>query len=531
MAKNGISRRHFLFGSLLTAAIPVGGFGTVPSLKFMGYVSPNEKLNIGCIGAGGRAASDIRGVSTQNIVALADPDSVRAARMFKAFPNVPKFKDFRRMFDQMGDQIDAVTIAIPDFMHGTAAMWAMERGKHVYCEKPLTHTPWEARMLTQAAERYKVATQMGNQGYSNDGTRIAAEIIWSGAIGDVTEVHAWTNRPEWPQGFDRIPPAQPVPDTLDWDVWLGIAAERDYTGGDAVYRKDEHTGSGFYQPFKWRGFLDLGCGPVGDMACHILGPANMALLLGAPTSVETIKRVGTNSLTYPSQTVTRFEFPARKNMGPVTVYWYDAQTGPAYWPPDIPHDQFLIGGPGAFGDGPPNSGEGVLPPEPGAPSTKPSPAPAARKSAPPSAESVMRAENRNGTVFVGTKGYLTTDTYGSKVRLLPESKYRGYTLPPEILTRSPGHYAEWIGACKGGVRASSDFRISGPFTEWVLLATIAMRVPGKLEWDSANLRFTNSDEANKYIMPNFRKPWSDVWNGKKLESVAEADQSCPVAPY
>src|SRR5882724_4554382 len=216
-----LTRRHFFYGSLLAGAVPTAGFGSTPSLKFMGYKSPNEKLNIASIGAGGKAATDIQGCSSENIVALADPDDKRAERMFKLHANVPKYKDFRRMLDKEAKNIDAVIIAIPDFMHATAAMWAMERGKHVYVQKPLTRAIWEARMLTENAAKYKVATQMGNQGYSNEGTRLCSEMIWSGEIGHVTEVHAWTNRPIWPQGLTEQPKEAAVPATLDWDTWIG----------------------------------------------------------------------------------------------------------------------------------------------------------------------------------------------------------------------------------------------------------------------------------------------------------------------
>jgi predicted dehydrogenase len=225
MAYN-FTRRHFFFGSLFAGAVPAAGFGTVPSLRTLGYKSPNEKLNIASIGAGGKASSDITGCSLENIVALCDVDDKRAEQKFKQYEKVPKYKDFRRMLDEQGNGIDAVIVAIPDFMHATAATWCMERGKHVYVQKPLTRTVWEARQLMEAANKYKVATQMGNQGYSNEGTRQAAEMIWAGEIGNVTEVHAWTDRPIWPQGLTAIPPSEPVPDTLDWDLWLGIAEKR-----------------------------------------------------------------------------------------------------------------------------------------------------------------------------------------------------------------------------------------------------------------------------------------------------------------
>src|SRR5512146_1456704 len=190
-----ISRRYFFFGTMLAGAVPSGGFASTPSLKMLGYKSPNEKLNIAAIGAGGKGASDIAGCSEENIVAMADPDSKRAEKTFAAHPQVPKYTDFRKMLDKEGGHIDAVLVSCPDHMHATAAMWAMERGKHVYCQKPLTRTVWEAQQLALAAAKHKVATQMGNQGYSRDGTRECCEIIWNGDIGDVTEIHAWTNRP------------------------------------------------------------------------------------------------------------------------------------------------------------------------------------------------------------------------------------------------------------------------------------------------------------------------------------------------
>ncbi len=227
-----ITRRYFFYGSLLAGAVPAVGFGSTPSLKSLGYKSPNEKLNFGSIGAGGQAASNIQAAApTENIVALCDVDDRRAANMFTRFDKAPKYKDFRQMLDKEGKNIDAVIVAIPDHMHATAAMWCMERGKHVYVQKPLVRTVWEARQLREAATKYKVATQMGNQGYSNEGTRQAAEIVWNGDIGGVTEVHAWSDRPMWPQGLTEIPKEDPIPSTLDWDLWLGIAEKRPVHGG------------------------------------------------------------------------------------------------------------------------------------------------------------------------------------------------------------------------------------------------------------------------------------------------------------
>src|SRR5215469_3661099 len=281
------TRRHFFFGTLLAGAVPSGGFGSTASLKTLGYKSPNEKLNIASIGAGGKASRDIDGCATENIVARCDVDEKKANKFRdERFKDAPKYKDFRQMLDKEKG-IDAVIVAIPDHMHATAAHWAMERGKHVYCQKPLTRTIWEARQLQDAANKYKVATQMGNQGYSNEGTRQVAEMIWAGEIGNVTQVHAWTDRPIWPQGLKEIPSPDAVPSTLDWDLWQGISEKRPYTSGGKGYPT---KWGNFYQPFNWRGFYDYGCGALGDMACHILGAPNLALRLSAPTSVECVKK-------------------------------------------------------------------------------------------------------------------------------------------------------------------------------------------------------------------------------------------------
>src|SRR5215471_9759512 len=259
-----ISRRHFFYGSLLAGAVPTTGFGSTVNLKFMGYKSPNEKLNFAAIGSGGQGATNLQAAApTENIVALCDVDDRRAAATFKKYPDAHRYKDFRQMLDKEGKGIDSVIIAIPDHMHATCAVWCMERGKHVYTQKPLVRTIWEARQLRAAAHKYKVATQMGNQGYSNEGTRQAAELVWNGDIGKVAEVHAWTDRPLWPQGLTEIPKPDPVPETLDWDLWLGIAADRPFTAGGTT-QPDRWDGF-FYQPFNWRGFYDFGCGALGDM--------------------------------------------------------------------------------------------------------------------------------------------------------------------------------------------------------------------------------------------------------------------------
>jgi predicted dehydrogenase len=504
------TRRHFFFGTLLAGAVPAGGFGSARSLGRLGYKSPNEKLNIASIGAGGKASSDIDACASENIVALCDVDEKQAAQTFKRYEKAAKYKDFRVMLDKQGREIDAVIVSIPDFMHATAAMWCMERGKHVYVQKPLTRTVWEARKLREAANKYKVATQMGNQGYSNEGTRQAAEIIWAGEIGNVTEVHAWTDRPIWPQGLAEIPPPDQVPSTLDWEDWLGIANARPYTSGGKGY---PNRYGYFYQPFNWRGFYDFGCGALGDMACHILGAPNLALMLGAPASVECLQKEGASEFMFPRKSVIRFDFPARGSMPPVKLTWYDGlKETPEI--PGVPKGELLGDLPSRPMRRPEGKGAGR-----GA-------APAQGPRGPRSFSGVVgrvfdwaeyeavrqdseaRVPPPDGSVFIGEKGILTTGTYGEQTRLIPVEKMKDYRFPPPLLTRSPGHYRDWIRACKGGDPACSNFNVAAPFVEWMLLGVVALRVEGKLEWDPTKMRFTNNSAANKYLKPTIRKGWS-----------------------
>src|SRR4051794_4787523 len=343
MSDRRFSRRYFFYGTLLAGAVPQGGFGQT-SLKALGYKSPNEKLNLAAIGAGGQPAADLRQAhaGVENVVALADVDWLRGNESFERFPKATRYKDFRQMLDKSGKEIDAVVIGTPDHMHAYCALHAMQAGKHVYVEKPLTRTAGEARLLGQAAEKYKVATQMRNQGYSHDATRVACEIFWSGEIGEVKEVHAWMGLTSWPQGMTKIPPPTPVPDNLDWDLWLGTAAARPFTSGDDEYMKfvaDRNARSGrggggaggpgqsafgFYLPFNWRGFYDFGSSLIGDWGVHILGPANWALQLDPQylVSVECIKKDSTPPFTFPDDLSIRYDFGPRPGMPPVTIYWY-----------------------------------------------------------------------------------------------------------------------------------------------------------------------------------------------------------------
>jgi predicted dehydrogenase len=414
-----------------------------------GQQPPSEKLNVGCVGVGGmQGASDVRNVSGENIYALCDVDETFLGKMSDKYPKAKVYRDFREMLDKEQKNLQGVTVTIPDHMHASVALWAMERGIGVYCQKPLTQSVWEARLLTKAAEKYKVATQMGNQGYSHEATRVACEIIWSGEIGDVTEVHSMHSG-GFSRGIKEWPPAEDVPKTVNWDLWTGRAAEHPY--------------SSKIHPINWRGFLDYGTQMIGDWGIHMLGPANWALQLGSPTSVECTAVSGVNPVTYPSYAC-KLEFPERPNkyvksgkMPPVTVYWYEGEM--------------------------------------------------ARKVPTPKG---LTAEDIRGSneIFVGTKGFLGTGGRGESYTLLPRSKKEGFQKPAAVLKRSPGHFADWIRACKGGEPACSNFGVSGPYTAWMLLGAISWRFPNeKLLWDGKSLRFTNNEKANEFVKPKFRKGW------------------------
>jgi hypothetical protein len=367
---------------------------------------------------------------------------------------------------------------------------------------------------------------MGNQGYSNEGTRQCAEIVWSGEIGNVTEVHAWSDRPLWPQGLTEIPKEDPVPGTLDWDLWLGVAERRPFTSGGKT--EPDRWGGFFYQPFNWRGFYDFGCGALGDMACHILGAPNMALHLSRRkiVGVECIKKEGTSEFMFPKASVTRYDFAPYGDMPALKVFWYDglkespkiAGVPEGEWIGDPP---FLMQ-PRAGGA----TGQGASPGQPsgargqgrGAMGQNAGPAGHDFRSPgrvfnwedfqamrAPGAQ--LRFPTPDGSLFIGDKGMLTTGTYGDVTRLLPVEKMKDYRMPPPLLTRSPGHMRDFIRACKGGDPACSNFEVAAPFVEWMLLGVIALRHEGKLEYDPDKMRITNNAEANKLLKPMLRKGW------------------------
>jgi len=517
MHENRFSRRYFFYGSLLAGAVPSGGFGSTPSLPSMGYKSFNEKLNIAAIGLGTRGPTILRGAAvTENVVALCDVDDANAASAYKTYPKATTYKDFRKLFDKEGKNIDAVMVATPDHLHASVALLAMQHGKHVYCEKPLTRTAWESRLLAEAAVKYKVATQMGNQGFNHEALKTACEILWSGEIGEVREVHAFTGsiyggQPNLP---DTGPEATPVPDTLDWDLWVGPAASRPYNP-----LINGH----------WRAFQDFSTGgSLGDWLVHCLGPAHLALHLdkASPISVECVTVEGKNQWLWPVRAHTVFEFPARADMPPVTIHAYQNMRGDFQNPPGMAENDRLFPtmnnlatekgrafpetGDGTMLVGDQLTADGRPVPQPGR-GGPPSGAGGARAGAPrggpiPGGDPALRAPG-NGSVFVGSKGYMATVSRGEGVWLLPASRWADYKLPPQLLQRGVNHQQDWIRACKGGAPGVSEFAVGSKYIEWLALGTIAVRVPGKLMWDAKSMRFTNSEEANKYLKPFTRKGW------------------------
>ena len=466
-ANTSLTRRQFLRGAALSATAFMVVPGSVLGLR--GATSPNGKLNLAGIGIGGQGAHDLGQMESENIVALCDVDKNYAGRIFKKYSKAQQFTDYRQMLDQMKD-LDGVVVATPDHHHAFAAMEAIKRGKHVYCEKPLTHSVWEARHLAQAAHEAKVATQMGNQGQASEDTRRLCEFVWAGVIGDVHEAHIWTDRPSqglfneyWPQGVARPTDTPPVPATLDWDLWLGPAPLRPY-----------HP---VYLPFKWRGWRDFGTGALGDIGCHAMDPVFSALKLSAPLSVQAAS-TRVNEESYPLGSMVTYQFPARSAepqannchvkglsgaeaggvaMPPCKLVWYDGGLRPPR-PDGLPDGQRM-------GD--------------------------------------------NGRLLIGEKGFIL----GNEV--YPESLGKKANTIPKTIPRSADHYREWIAACKGGKAAGSNFDFAGPLAESVLLGNVALRVQlrddltlRKLLWDSAALKFTNLDEANRFIRNEYRAGWS-----------------------
>jgi len=464
---NTFNRRKFIKSASLAGA----GFFIVPRhVLGRGFVAPSDKLNIAGIGAGGKGESDLSEFSKSpnvNIVAMADVDDRQAVRSRTRFPKANYYKDFREMLSKEKNNIDACSISTPDHTHAVASLAAMQLGKHVYTQKPLTHDIYEARALTEAAKKYRLVTQMGNQGGSGDGVRRAKEIYDAGLIGDVHTAYAWTNRPVWPQGIPTPTGKFDVPPELNWDLWLGTAKYIDYNPA--------------YLPFNWRGWWAFGTGALGDMACHIMDPIYRMLPILYPDSVEcsvaTIYKEMWNDTPNPDgcppSSIIHLNYPRTDGKGNIKVSWFDGGLLPQRPDELLPEE--------AFG----NWDGGVL--------------------------------------LEGTKGKLLMDCYGENPRLLPTKLMKEVTLPTQTIARVPeGHYIQWVNACIAGYdkgTTSSPFAYAGPFTESILIGNLAIRsylmknkdqYPGrkKLLWDGTHMKITNFDDANSFVKRDYREGWS-----------------------
>ena len=463
--KKQASRRQFVKQTAAAAA----GFMIVPRhVLGRGFVAPSDKLVIAGIGAGGKGADDLAEFSSSpnaTIAYLCDVDDRQIASSLKRFPKAKHYYDFREMLEKEHQHIDAVSVSIPDSMHAFAAIAAMQLGKHVYVQKPLTHDIYEARMLTEAAKRYKVVTQMGNQGSSGDGVRTMQEWYNAGIIGDATEIHVWTNRPVWPQGKGTPPGVETLPPGLKWDLWLGVAKAQ-------PYHQD-------YIPFSWRGYWDFGTGALGDMGCHLIDPAFKTVGLGYPSEVE-CSQTSLYSQRWeadyfpescPASSSIILKFPGKTGKPDVKMYWTDGGI--------LPERPEELGANEVFGD------------------------------------------DGNGMLLIGTKGKMLCGTYGANPQLLPTSKTASVKVPQTLPRVPEGHYHQWINACLAGYgkkELSSSFDYAGPLTETILMGNLALRswnikvgetFPGrkKLLWDAVNMKITNFDEANQYVKREYRTGW------------------------
>ncbi|MDA1045212.1 MAG: Gfo/Idh/MocA family oxidoreductase [Verrucomicrobia bacterium] len=427
MKHSTISRRSFLRATACgTAATLLPAKPLMAASKSIrkGEIITGRKLNIAAIGCGGKGESDIGSMASENIVALCDVDFARGQRTFNRFPEAKRFRDYREMLTEMDEQIDGVTVSTPDHTHFPAAMMAIEMGKHVYVQKPLTHTVAEARLLTEAARKHKVVTQMGNQGHSNEGTRLMKEWVEAGVIGEVREVHVWTNRPIWPQNIQAPKEKMTPPATLDWNRWIGAAPFRDF-----------HSS---YMPFNWRGWWEWGCGAIGDMGCHTMDSNYWALSLGAPTHVSA-EVDGGNDLSCPAGSVVTYDFPARGDMPPVTYKWFDGSRKPPR--PEVLEagrnlsgsGQILYGSKGVIMDGSDYCESPRLIPE-----------------------SAMQAFTRPPKTL----------------ERVPEGHYVNWLRGIKGEVEAP----------------SSNFEHAGPLTEMALLGNVAVRAGVAFNWDSKKLR-------------------------------------------
>jgi len=461
--KTGFSRRDFVKGVCGLSAFAIvpryvlGGDGNTP---------PSEKINIACIGVGDqgmRVMQEYLKKPEVHIVAVCDvnrsgkypgnkikgrePGKEEVEKFYAeqrqsgAYKGCAAFNDYREMFANLKD-FDAVLIATPDHTHTVISMAAMQAGKHVHCQKPLTHSVYEARQLAEAARKYKVATMVFTAIQASESTRQLSEWILDGAIGPVREVINWSNRPVWPQGMERPKETPPVPEGMDWDLWIGPAPMRPYNPA--------------YHPFNWRGWLDFGTGALGDMGCYSFDTIFRVMKLKAPDTVAASSS-GLNSETYPRSSVVTYEFPARGEMPPVKLTWYDGGRKPPR-PAELGLGE-------EFGDG------------------------------------------NGGILFIGDNGKILCNFQGSNPKIIPDSKMQAYKQPAKMLARSIGHDEEWFRACKGGQAGGANFEYSGLITETLMLGNVALRFKETLKWDSDALKVTNIPEANKYIRREYRQGW------------------------
>ena len=445
--KPTLTRRAFLG----TAGAAAAAFTLVPrhAVAASGKTPPSEKIRIAGIGVGGQGRGDLDQWADEHIVALCDVDLAQAGDVFKKYPHAKPYRDFRRMFDEMEKDIDAVLVATPDHTHAVAAMAAIRRSKHVYCEKPLAHSIHEVRALMRAAQENKVVTQLGDQGHSTNTIRMFCEWIWDGAIGNVHTVHAGCGMVYSRIGdLAKLKESPPVPPTLDWNLWLGPAPPRPY-----------HPA---YVPANWRGWLQFGTGVIGDWVCHVVDPVFWALDLGAPATVQAASGdydPKVHGETCPRGEIITYEFPAKGKRGPVTLHWYSgAEKIPR--PGELEED---------------------------------------------------RRVTDTGAVVLGDRGAIMYGSHGADgLRIIPETKMKEYRLPGKTLPRAREHHHYWIQAIRSGTRAGADFSYGGPLTEIALLGIIAVKKLGtKLEWDGQKMQFTNCPEANAFVdPPPFRSGWT-----------------------
>ncbi|MCX7426458.1 MAG: Gfo/Idh/MocA family oxidoreductase [Planctomycetia bacterium] len=430
-----LNRRDILKNTTLAGA----GFFLAGNLRSRAEenksASPSEKLNVALVGCGGRAEGNLAGVAGENIVALCDVDAARAAGAFKQYPNAKKFRDYRNMLDAMHKEIDAVVVSTPDHTHAVAALAAMNLGKHCYCEKPLAHSVHQARRMAEVAKEKKLATQMGTQIHEGDNYRRVVELVQGGAIGPVGEVHVWSAAKY--HGGELPKEYPPTPEGLDWDRWLGPAPYHPY--------------SLKFAPFWWRNWWDFGTGTLGDFGCHYGDLAFWALGLRHPTTVEA-EGPPVDPASTPEWLIVRYTYPARGDMPPASLTWYDS------------------------GKKPPFLAEKKIP------------------------------EWDSGVLFIGAKGMLLAD-YGRRM-LLPEPQYTDFKAPEPTIPASIGHHKEWIVACKTGSPTTCNFDYSGALTEAVLLGAVAYKLGKKLDWDGAALKATNCPEADALVHGTYREGWS-----------------------